>query len=301
MRSLLKIGLTLVILLGAVIWVVRAFDAQKTRNAYRLAREELRSEFLASAPWVFGLEDPDLYRREIRGLLRWYLQRVEELDKRFPALSPPRDAYLEELEARQAAGRIDLHEAEAYRESYEQVAEVWAALADGSYAPERSGVGSGMRLDFLPGKPTLVEGQRAVRGRFVLWGAQRGRVEEDVAGVEATRIQTYAVFHDVQVELFDERGKPMGRMSFGLPYGTYVPVPEQRIDAFPPLAFVGDYAIPLVPHRAHTMEMKATVISRSVTGAEIRADFTWKEPVPSHWKLAEGEAWEGAQVGHREE
>lgn len=302
MRSFVKIGLTFVIVLGAVLWVVRTFDAQKERHAYGLARQELRAEFLARAPWVLGLEDPDLYRRELRGLFRWYHGQVEDLDRRFPSLSPARDAYLKDLEARFEAGRLHQQEYEGFRGSYEQVAEVWSALVDGSYAPAMSGTSGAMRLDFLEARPTLVQGQRAIQGRFVLWGAQRSRVEEDVGGGrKQARIQAHAVFQDVQVKLFDDRGKPIGQLSFGLPFGTYVPVPEQRIDAFPPLAFVGDYAIPLVPYAAQTMEMTATVISRAASGTEIRADFEWKQPVPAHWKLAEGEAWEGARVGHREE
>lgn len=301
MRSFLKIGLTLAIFLAAIVWVVRTFDTQKESHAYRLAREELRAEFLARAPWVFGLEDPALYRQELRGLFRWYHAQVEDLDRRFPSLSPPRDAYLGELQARYDAGRLREQEYEGFRESYEKVAEVWAALADGSYAPAMTGTSGGLRLDFLEAKPVLVQGQRALQGRFVLWGAQRSRMEEDMGGVKQARIQTHASFQDVRVKLFDEREKPIGELTFGLPFGTYVPVPEQRIDAFPPLAFVGDYAIPLVPHAAVTMEMKASVLSRAVTGTEIRAEFEWKQPVPPQWKLAEGEAWEGARVGHRDE
>lgn len=301
MRSFLKVGLTLAIFLGAILWVVRTFDAQRESHAYRLAREELRSEFLARAPWVFGLEDPSLYGREVRGLFDWYQQRAAALEARFPELSPAADDYLAELEDRYAAGRLREAEYEGFKESFEQVAEVWAAIAGGSYAPAMTGVSGPLRIDFFEAKPTLVHGQRAIQGRFVLWGAQRSRVEEESGGIKQTRVQTHAAFQDVQVKLFDERGRPIGELTFGLPIGSYVPVPEQRIEAFPPLAFVGDYAIPLVPHEAQTMEMKATVTSRAASGTEIRGSFEWKQPVPAHWKLAEGEAWEGARIGHREE
>ena len=275
MRSFLKVGVTLVIFLGAILWVVRNFDAQKESHAYELAREELRSEFLARAPWVFGIEDPSIYPQEVRGLFRWYHQRVEEIAERFPELSPPVDAYLAQLEERYEAGRLREPEYEGFKESYEQVAEIWGAIAGGSYAPAMTGTSGPFRLDFFEARPTLVHGQRAIQGRFVLWGAQRSRVEEESGG--------------------------MGELTFGLPAGSYVPVPEQRIETFPPLAFVGDYIIPLVPHEAETMEMKATVISRATTGTEIRGEFVWNQPVPAHWKLAEGEAWEGARIGHRDE
>lgn len=301
MRSFLKIGLTLAIFLAAIVWVVRTFDAQKESHAYLLARENLRAEFLARAPWVFGIEDPALYRQEAQGLFRWYHGQVEELARRFPELHPSSDAYLQDLEARYAAGRLREPEYQGFRESYEQVAEVWAAMAEGRYAPVMSGTNGALRLDFLEAKPALVQGQRAIQGRFVLWGAQRDRVEEQAAGAKQQRIRTHAAFPDVQIRLFDDRERPIGELTFGLPFGTYVPVPEQRIEAFPPLAFVGEYAIPLVPYEAKTMEMKAVVVSRAVTGTEIRGEFVWKEAVPSHWKLSEGEAWEGARVGHSEE
>lgn len=301
MRSFLKVGVTLVIFLGAILWVVRNFDAQKESHAYELAREELRSEFLARAPWVFGIEDPSIYRQEVRGLFRWYHQRVEEIAERFPELSPPADAYLAQLEERYEAGRLREPEYEGFKESYEQVAEIWGAIAGGSYAPAMTGTSGPFRLDFFEARPTLVHGQRAIQGRFVLWGAQRSRVEEESGGMRQSRVQTHATFQDVEVKLFDDRGRPMGELTFGLPAGSYVPVPEQRIETFPPLAFVGDYIIPLVPHEAETMEMKATVISRATTGTEIRGEFVWNQPVPAHWKLAEGEAWEGARIGHLDE
>lgn len=301
MRSFLKIGLTLAIFLAAVVWVMGEFDSQKETAAYRLAREALRAEFLARAPWVWGIEDPAVYQQEVRGLFRWYADQVRSLGERFPSLVSPADAYLRELEARHREGRLGEPEFRGYKESYEQVAEVWEAITGGRYAPVMTGTSGSLRLDFFEARPTLIQGQRAIQGRFLLWGAQRSRVEEDVGGVEQTRIQTHASFDDVRVKLFDERERAIGELTFGLPAGTYVPVPEQRIEDFPPFAFVGDYAIPLVPHEAATMEMVAVVRSRASTGSEIRGEFVWKQPVPASWKLAEGERWEGARIGVREE
>lgn len=301
MRSFLKVGLTLIISLGAIVWVVRTFDAQRENHAYHLAREELRSEFLARAPWVFGLEDPSLYRQEVRGLFRWYTKRLKGLEERFPSLLPAPDSYLAELERRYAAGRLREAEYKGFMESYEQVAEIWEAIAGGSYEPALTGMSGPFRIDFFDARPTLVHGQRAIQGRFVLWGAQRDLVEDEVSGIKQMRVRTHASFRDVDVKLYDERGRHIGALTFGLPSGSYVPVPEQRIETFPPLAFVGEYAIPLVPHEAARMEMRAVVTSRAATGTEIRGEFEWEMPVPEFWKLAEGEAWEGARIGHREE
>lgn len=301
MRSLLKIGLTLVILLGAVIWVVGEMRGLRRSAEYRLAREELRAEFLARAPWVWGIPDPERYREEARALFRWYHEGLQALDRRFPGQATAPDAYLRDLEARHREGRLGEPKYHGYKESYEQVAEVWDAITAGRYAPVMTGTSNSLRLDFLEARPALIQGQRAIQGRFVLWGAQRSRAEERPGEFEQPRIQTHASFDDVRVKLFDARERQIGELTFGLPSGTYVPVPEQRIADFPPLAFVGEYAIPLVPYEAETMEMVAVVRSRSASGAEIRGEFVWKQPVPTSWKLAEGEAWEGARIGVREE
>jgi len=301
MRSLLKIGLTLAILLGAVLWVVGEMRTLRQSAAYRLAREELRAEFLARAPWVWGLQDAERYREEARALFRWYLEGLQALARRFPGQAAAPDAYLRDLEARHRDGRLSESEFLGYKESYEQVAEVWEAIVSGGYAPVMTGASQSLRLDFLEARPALIQGQRAIQGRFVLWGAQRSRSEEKPGDFEQPRIQTHASFDDVRAKLFDARERQIGELTFGLPSGTYVPVPEQRIADFPPLAFVGEYAIPLVPYEAETMEIVAVVRSRAASGAEIRGEFVWKQPVPASWKLAEGEAWEGARVGIRPE
>lgn len=300
MRSLIKMGLVAALFLAVLAWAMTQHRATKQDLEHRLALQELRSEFLQRAPWVLSLPDRSTYVEEARGLFTWYAKEVEALHRRFPALHPARDV-LADLDDRLAAGKISRQEYEGLRESQEQVEEVWAALSQGAYAPAMTGVHASLRIDFLPPRPAMVDGQRALRGRFVVWGAQRSKVEERVGQATQVRSQTHASFHDVEVKLFDGKGKQLGQLTFGLPFGPYVPVPEQRNEDFPPGAFVGTYAIPLVPHEAESMEMTASLVSRAITGAPIRADFVWKEPVPISWKLGEGEAWEGAGVGFRDE
>jgi hypothetical protein len=300
MRSLIKMGLVAALFLGVLAWAMAQHRTTKRDLEHRLARQELRSEFLQRAPWVFSLSEPAAYVQEARGLFSWYAKEVEALHRRHPAPHPTPDTR-GDLDARLAAGRLSQQEYEGLRDSQEQVDELWAAFAQGTYAPVMTGVQASMRIDFLPPRPTVVDGQRALQGRFVVWGAQRSKVEERVGQVTQVRTQTHASFHDVEVKLFDGKGKQLGQLTFGLPFGPYVPVPEQRNEDFPPGAFVGTYAIPLVPHEAESMEMTASLVSRAVTGSPIRADFAWKEPVPTSWKLGEGEAWEGAGVGFRDE
>lgn len=301
MRSLIQMGLVAALLLGVLAWTVSKQGAARKELEYHLARAELRAEFLQRAPWVWSLEDPARYTQESRGLFTWYVEQARKLRARFPDRPDDDAAFLEELDRRLAEGRISQRDHDGFRASYEQVEEVWEAIAGGRYEPVMTGSHASLRIDFLPPRPSLVDGQRALEGRFVVWGAQRTVTEEPIGKGTQARIQTHASFHDVEVDLFDGRGKQLGQLTFGLPFGPYVPVPEQRIEDFPPLGFVGNYAIPLVPHEAESMKMVASLVSRAVTGTSIQANFVWEQPVPASWKLGEGEAWEGAGVGFRDE
>lgn len=300
MSSLLRIVVSAVLVIGVVVYAKNKYNATIEEHEYRLAKEQLRAEFLERAPFVWSISDPDRYREESRSLFNWYYGELTNLYSRFPAYKNE-DKYLQELEERRAAGRIRDSEFAEYKASYEQVNEIWKLIREGRYAPALTASDASMRIDFLEFERTMVQGQPALQGRFVLWGAQRRRVEERRGEHTLKRVDVQASFPDVQLRLTGSNGKPVAEASFGMPSGPYVPYPEQRVEDFPPMAYIGTFALPVLPHEAVEMEMEAAAISRSTSGGDIHATFVWKQEVPSSWKLREGEEWEGAEVETREE
>lgn len=301
MNSLLKVLISGVLLIGAGAFALNKYNDNQEQYEYRLAKERLRAEYLERAPSVWGIQDPDRYREEVRGLFKWYYGALTNLYNRFPE---HRDGptYLDELEARRAKGRISESELAEHKAVYDQVQAVWEQIRNGAYAPAMTATDAGLRIDFLEFEQGTVQGQRAIQGRFILWGAQRKRVEEKLAkGATLSRVDVQATFPDIMLSMVGKNGKPVAEASFSIPNGPYVPYPESRLEDFPPMAYIGSFAFPLLPAEAETMEMQAGAVSRSITGAEIRASYEWKQAVPAQWKLRDGETWEGAETEIREE
>ena len=147
-----------------------------------------------------SVQDSVRYEEEVRGLFKWYLGELTELHNRYPAFKGGEDAYLAELEARKAAGQLDGEEFEAYKASYDQVKEIWDLIKAGRYSPALTAADGAMRIDFLEFEPTTIDGEKGVKGRFVLWGAQRRKLEEKSAGgVVSYRYDVQATFQGVQL------------------------------------------------------------------------------------------------------
>ncbi len=301
MSQLAKIVLTAVGVIAIAVLAINKYNSTQEMYEYRLAKEQLRSEFLERAAPIRSISDADRYDEEVRGLFKWYFGDLTKLYNRFPAYKGADASYLAELDERKAKGQFKEGEYEAYKASYDQIREIWDLLRNGQYSPALSAGDGSLRLDFLEFEQGTVEGRKGVIGRFVLWGAQRRRVEEKAGNSVRTRIDVQASFPDVQLKMFGANGKPVAEMAFGMPAGPYVPYPEQRLEDFPPMAYIGSFAFPLVPFEAETVEIEAGASSRSALGSDLRGSFTWKMPVPASWKLKEGQVWEGATIEEREE
>ncbi|WP_373048091.1 hypothetical protein [Vulgatibacter sp.] len=302
MSQLLKIVLTAVAVIVVSVMAINKYNDTVETYEYKLARADIRADYLERSATVRAIQDPVRYEEEARGLFKWYLGELTELYNRYPAHKNTEDGYLAELEARKAAGQLDGEEFEAYKASYDQVKEIWDLVKAGRYSPALTAADGAMRIDFLEFEPTTIDGEKGVKGRFVLWGAQRRKLEEKSSnGVVSYRYDVQAAFQDVQLKLAGKDGKPVAEASFGLPSGPYVPFPEQKLADFPPMAYIGSFAFPVLPNQATQAEIESVVVSRSATGRDIEARFAWKKEVPSEWKLAEGETWSGADVEEREE
>lgn len=302
MSQLLKIFVPAGLILYAVIAAIGHHNDTVERYEYQLARAELRAEYLERVAPVIAIQDAARYEEEVRGLFKWYFSALTKLGNQFPAQREATDAYLAEIEARREAGQIKGDDFQAYKASYDQVREIWDLLESGRYSPALTAADGTMRIDFLEFEPTTIDGEKGVKGRFVLWGAQRRKIEEkSPAGTITHRYDVQATFRDVQLKLAGKDGKPVAEASFGLPAGPYVPYPESKISDFPPLAYIGSFVFPVLPANAATAEIESVVLSRSSTGRDIEARFAWKRDVPSSWKLGDGEEWRGAAVEEREE
>jgi len=301
MSQLAKIVLTSVAVIVVAFVAINKYDSMQEQYEYRLAKEQVRSEFLERSAAVRSVADADRYHDEARGLFKWYFAELTKVYNRFPKQKGAETAYLRDLEERQAKGQVKPSDFEGLKASYDQIREIWDLLRDGKYSPALSAGDSSLRLDFLEFESGTVDGKKGIQGRFVLWGAMRRRVEEKSGSQTQTRVDVQASFSDVQLKMFGSNGKPVAEMAFGMPSGAYVPYPEARLEDFPPMAYLGSFAFPLVPFEAHTVEIEATATSRSPAGNEIAGRFKWSMPVPSEWKLKEGQAWEGATIEEREE
>jgi len=302
MSQLLKIVITAVAVITVAVSAINKYNDTVERFEYELARAELRAEYLERAAPVFALADSVRYEEEVRGLFKWYFAELTKLHNRFPSYKGAEDAYLAELEARKAAGQLDDQEFEGYKASYDQVREIWDLIKAGRYAPALTAADGTLRIDFLEFEPAVIDGEKGVKGRFVLWGAQRRRQEEKAPnGAVSYRFDVQASFQDVHMKLAGKDGRPVAEASFGLPAGPYVPYPEAKIADFPPMAYIGSFAFPVLPANAAKAEIESVVVTRSATGRDIEARFAWNREIPSEWKLAEGEEWRGADVEEREE
>jgi hypothetical protein len=296
MNPLLRIVVGAVAVIVLAILGMNAYRDNRTDYEYRLAREDLRAQFLERSALVRAIPETAAYVDETRELFRWYFARWDELQERFPSHRGSVDRYLRELEERAADGKLGRDELAAYEASYRQVREIWDLLRENRYRPALTGVDGALRFDFLEFEPGTIDGERAIQGRFVLWGAQRRRVDE-----RSQRVEVQAVFQDVRLRLFNKEGRQVAEATFGLPAGPYVPFPEARIEDFPPLAFIGGFAFPALPAEAERAEIEASVITRTIGGKDIEAHFRWTRDVPAEWRLPPGESWDGAAVEEREE
>jgi hypothetical protein len=307
MNPLLKIVNGAVAVIALVIVGMNAYRATRTDYEHRLAREELRAQYLERSALVRALPDPATYSDEATELFRWYFAGWNQIQERFPSHGGGEVKYLDDLAERAGDGKLSADERAAYEASYRQVRDLWDLLRAGKYRPAMTGVDGTLRLDFLEFAPGTIEGQKAIQGRFVLWGAQRRRADEKTAGWGARpdanvgRIDVQAEFKDVRLRLFDKDGRQIAEATFNLPAGPYVPYPESKIEDFPPMAFIGGFAFPALPAEAERAEIETSVVTRTATGRDVEAHFRWTRDVPADWRLPAGQAWDGAAVEERED
>ena len=288
---------------------------QRTREAQaQTAREiaalQLRADALERAGWIRSNPDPDAYKSDVKGYLKWYFEQVTAQQARFGG-NPNFDDYLRDLEA-QAKTKADLDlprlpdgrprnaaaVAAINRKAFwEWEKKMFDRMRSGQYAPVYTGTDKGLRLDVVSADVVMVGKTPKIRFPVVLWGAQREIRDEEQHGHK--RMLVWADFATT-FRLLDDKGKLYGEMNTGNP-GMRNDYPERLIAEFPPQTVLGQYELDPVPANVSVMEMLVAVRSHAPSGGDINAQYAWKFPVPDDWKLKPGEKWEGATETTRSE
>lgn len=315
MNPLVKIVLGAGAVIAVAVFAMNYHSNVKTEYEYRAAKEAVRVEYLERAAAVRDTADSAAYEDEIRGLFKWYFSELTDVYNRYPAFKGADEVYLRQLDEAKANAKVKGDEYDQKKANFQQVKEFYDLMKGGKYEPAMTASDGSIRIDFLEFDPAMVDGQRGVKGRFVVWGAQRRRsAEKGAGGTIIKRVDVPLTFGDMQLAMTslpdpkDTKTPKKGALppfkaeaSFGLPSGPYVPYPERQIEDFPPMAYLGSFAFPLLPFEAQKVDMELVVSSRSGAGRDLEAKFKWSRDVPPEWRLKEGEKWEGAAVEEREE
>ncbi len=314
MNPLVKIVLGAGAVIGIAVFAINYHSTTRTESEYRLAKESIRAEYLERAGAVRSTPDAAAYEDEVRGLLKWYFGELADLYNRYPTFRGADEAYLRQLDEARANGKVKAEEYDQKKANFQQVKEFYDLMKSGKYEPTMTAGDSSLRLDFLDFEPSIVDGQKGVKARFVLWGAQRRRTAEKGPGGQVVKrvdvpVEWGSVHFgpakpkDEKVVAKKDPKKEATSWEFevGIPAGPYVPHPERQIEDFPPMAYLGTFAFPLLPYEATSADVELILKSRSGTGRDIEAKYAWTKEIPAEWRLKEGEKWEGAIEEEREE
>ncbi|XXF75097.1 hypothetical protein P2318_18675 [Myxococcaceae bacterium GXIMD 01537] len=289
----------IVLVAGVLIASVMSYRtlSARTREAQRDADvQRLQRDYLERVGWMRANPDDKKYRDEVGPFFKSYFAKVAEHQGRFGG-NKDFDAYLQELEKREAKGKEGKEgRANDRRAFYDYTRKVFDAMRAGKYEPTWTATDKGMRLDVLSSDVVMVLGQPQVRLQLVLWGAQRELTEDNN---KVKKMVTSASFKTKWV-LNDEKGKLVGEMEAGDP-SMKIDFPERFIAEFPPQMVLGHYDIDMVPANVSKMDITFQVASRAATGGDAAATYNWKLDVPQEWKLRPGEEWRGATVQERPE
>lgn len=290
----------IVALVGAVAGIVFAmnkWDEKSAESARELNVAKLRGDYLERAAWLRNVPDQKAYVDENQTFMRWYFKEVtEHLNKH--GGNREFDDYLKELSAKAAKAKDDnggkLEEKKAV---YEYTRKIFDSLKKGDYSPWWTGTSKGIRLDILSADTVQVGVDEKIHMPVVVWGLPR---EERVDDRNVRRVTVPASFR-FNWKLFDEKQKLIAEIPGEGGPDSRVDWPERYVKFFPPMVLLGHYDIDKLPAEAKTVEIVWTISSRTPTGGDLLAEYTWKGDVPAAWKLAAGEGWKGAQESVRPE
>jgi hypothetical protein len=321
MNPLIRLLVILGIGVGGAYFGLTRYQKLKIEDEHKLDLARIQREYLERSNWVNDVPDPEKYREERAGLMKWYFTQLTDHYNRYPAF---KDYYkvAAELGAKPNTGPKKGKELAKKPESaadlalksqyYELTKSVFDSLKDGSYNPVFTTSSNSLRFDIY--KISRVNGSEGPKLRFdvVLWGAQRRMERETQAtGNTISHMVTAASFNAMNFKFFckDEKAKAKEKdkeadkvcaeMNVTGDPEIKVDYPERWIEEFPPQAVIGFYDFDPLPPDPIKMQLEVLVTSRSGSGMDIPGSFKFETPVDSNWKLAAGEAWKGATTEER--
>jgi len=178
----------LVVILGfsaaGVVGYRRATEA-KAQSAREIASLRLRVDALERMGWIRSDPDPDGYRNDVKGFLRWYFEQVSALQAKHGG-NPAYDDYLKDIDRKaKAAAEVELPQLPDGRPRgpmsnpvnrkafWEWEKAMFDRMRTGKYAPVLTGTDKGLRLDVVSADVVMVGSKPKIRFPMVLWGAQR--------------------------------------------------------------------------------------------------------------------------------
>lgn len=281
------------VLVGSVMFHRRlsaqTFEAQREADMARIQKD-----YLERVGWMRSNPDDKGYREELAPFFKAYFEQIDGHLTRFKG-NKEFDGYLQELERRAIEGGKD-EKAGDRKAVYQYTRKVFDALKSGRYSPVWTATDRGMRLDVVSADVEMAQGTPQVRFRMVLWGANRELKDDG----KVKKMVTSSSFETVW-KLTDAKGKLIGEIRGGDP-SMKTDFPERYVAEFPPQMVLGHYDMDQVPAEVAKMEITFKVTSRASSGGTATGTYVWKvDPVPSDWKLSEGQAWKDANVEERPE
>ncbi len=290
MKPVVRVVVLAVAALTAGVLLVNAWRSRVQGDEARLARAELKRQFLerGAVSRQLGSDRKKDWQDEVRALTRWYFDELVSIHNRHPG-EKRRTPATEEKKEKDPKRREELREWQHY------AAERLALLRDGKYEPLWSAADQGMHLDLLsvgPGK-NPASGEPGLRIDFALWGVTRRVDRETASGTSrsTTRVTVPVAFRELSLQLLDAQGKPYGGMvGSGEPYQK-IADPERFEEDFPPGVLFGTWWIDRFPREAVRATLSVAVEAHGASGANLTANYRLDLPVSDEWKIAPGETF----------
>ena len=298
MNRYLGVFLALIAFTAAVVTGTSRYKASVLEADRELSLARIQKDYLERVGWIRSNPDEKAYKEEVNGFLRWYFRDINEHLSRFHG-NRKFDDYLNDL-----SKRVENPKEYALRKAhYDYTKKFFDELRSGTYSPVFSATDKGMRLDVASVSVSAGQGKPEVTLGIALWGAQRelwdeGTSANGITAVVRKKMTTSAAFNVIW-KLFDDKGKFVGEMTATGDPAMKVDYPEKYIREFPPQMVLGYYSMDLIPAEVAKIDIVFQVVSRSPSGGEAAAQFTWKMDAPAQWKLNPGEKWENAEESIR--
>jgi hypothetical protein len=292
MKRILPVIFALVGVVFGLIFAFKKWDAKTAEAAREQSELRLKADYLERVAWIRVNPDEKSYKDEVGTFFRWWFKGVNDHINQLGG-NRKFDDYLQELaEKSKKKGSEDEH-ADDKKAAYEYVRKFFDDFKEGKYDPMYTSTDHGIRWDILSTQP--INGK--TRLTFAVWGIPGEDREVDD---RHTKKWVVSASYKSNWKLFDEKGKLFGEMpAEGV--DMKVDAPHRYIKWFPREIIVGHFDVPLIPNEVKNAEITFTQTTRSLTGADIIANHTWKLDLPAEWKLKPGEKWEGAQDSVRPE